>query len=136
MLAEEDDVKVIQTLGKKGGKQLGFFQYKRTSKGVLIDLSIGLATASGKQYLFTPGEWQQILDGVAAGNRQTFGLSKGIPAAQPSLHKQLAAWLPAPTHGHGWNVPIKAAIVAVLENEGTLSLYHGGNAGIQIVLQR
>lgn len=135
-------MKVLQTLGRHGGYQEGIFQYKRTSKGVFIDLSVGQAKG-GSICRFGLSEWSDILKEIARSSHKTFGLSsdgQSKKSAKRTLYKLVSDAVPKPKYGVKWNDSLRAAVCAVLEHEGTIDLYHGplgnGNGHAYISLAR
>jgi len=135
-------LKVLQTLGRHGGGQEGIFQYKRDHLGVMLDLTVGQAAAANHQYLFTDAEWALLLSAIGAAVKTTFRITGDVAAAATGnvLYRMFQVAVPVPAHGFGWNDSVKAAIVAVLEHEGTLDLYHGpvgkGQSWVRIVLSK
>ncbi len=135
-------MKVMQTLGRHAGHQEGIFQYKRTNKGVFVDLTVG-QTQNGKVYRFALSEWSSILKEVAKCSHKTFGLSsdgQSKTTARRTLYQVVSDAVRAPTDGWNWTDSLRAAVCAVLEHEGTIDLYHGplgnGNGHAYISLAR
>lgn len=140
-------MRIMQTLGRHGGAQEGIFQYKRASSGVTIDPSISRASGpSGPKpsIHITTSEWTSILQAIESAPLQTFRItarSAGSPA-QPSqaLHTMIQDAVPSPAAGWNWDDSYKSYVVAVLEHEGGLDLYHGllgaGNPPAIIELKR
>lgn len=135
-------MKVLQTLGRHAGHQEGIFQYKRTSRGVSIDLTVG-QIQNGKVYRFALIEWSAILKEVAKCSHKTFGLSSDGQAkttTKRTLYQVVSDAVPMPIDGWTWTDSLRAAVCAVLEHEGTIDLYHGplgnGNGYAYISLAR
>lgn len=135
-------MKVMQTLGRHAGSQEGIFQYKRTSKGVFIDLTVGRARG-GVVSRFTLREWSGILKAIAQSSHGTFGLSSDGQSKRTSkktLYKLVSDAVPQSKYGVKWTDSLRAAVCAVLEHEGTIDLYHGplgnGNGHAYISLAR
>ncbi|QTW17820.1 hypothetical protein [Comamonas kerstersii] len=134
-------MKVLQTLGRHGGAQEGIFQYSRDKNGVNLDLSIGQATTANKTFVFTSTEWQQLLTHIGKMPLKTFCITTPTSPSpnQQVLYEELEKALPAPGHGQGWHPSVKAAVVAVMEHEGSLDLYHGPlgpKKAVSIILSR
>ncbi len=135
-------MKVLQTLGRKGGAQEGIFQYRRGAAGVLIDASVGQANLNPNRVVLTHGEWRAILDEIQTTNQKTLRLTGQPPFAQApnrSLYHLLRQAVPSPAGGWSWNNSWKAYVCAILEHEGSIDLYHGTigqGVGAHITLKR
>lgn len=131
-------MRIMQTLGRHGGKQEGIFQYKRTSDGVTIDTSISSTTSTSHTYYFTHAEWAQILGAIDTSPKSTFTLT-GAGGTQ-SLYATVAGAVLSPSGGFGWNDSLKSYVCAILEHEGSIDLYHGlvgkGKTPVSISLVR
>jgi len=133
-------MKVLQTLGRHKSKQEGVFQYKRTSKGVFIDASVGHTTSLNQaDILITNAEWAAILDTIEKEQDATFRLSRSnsVTPNPPNqvLYEVLSKAIPSPTN-FKWQDSWKSYICAILEHEGSIDLYHGGVNALFIALAR
>ncbi|MGC8343651.1 hypothetical protein [Pantoea ananatis] len=102
-------MKVLQTLGVYQGQQAGIFQYKRNSEGVVIDPTIGL-NASAEQFTITNDDWQAMVQRLENIGRKVVDLTE--------LKDEIA-------DEFSMNNSEAAAIVAILEHEGTFDHYGG-----------
>ena len=137
-----DAMKVLQTLGRHHPThQEGIFQYKRSTRGVEIDLTVGRTSLSIQEITLTADEWQQILAAIEAAHGQTFRLTRSVTgnAPQNSLYDTISAAVPHPAAGFTWNDSYRACIAAILEHEGAVDHYGGSLGGGEyavIVLHR
>ena len=126
-------MKFVETLGRYHG-QKGVFQYKRSSHGITIDSSIGNANLNPADILITNREWNAILLAIEVAHGESFGLTVGGGAGNPStcLYDLIEQAVPNPTHNWQLNASWKSYVCAILEHEGSLDLYSGGlGQGIQ-----
>lgn len=133
-------MKVMQTLGRHGGVHEGIFKYKRTSAGVEIDTTIGQSNQKGT-WLLSHSEWTMILTTIGAVASTTLRISPSQSGNPPNaaLYDLIGQAIPQPAAGWTWHDSIKACVVAILEHEGSIDLYHGTLGGLHtafICLQR
>ncbi|BBK11100.1 hypothetical protein WP3W18E01_17430 [Raoultella ornithinolytica] len=116
-------MKVLQTLGVHQGGQAGIFQYKRTSEGVIIDPTVGF-NESAEKFTVSSEQWDDMLTRLENIGNKVVNLT--------DLKDEVSDEL-------GLNNSEAAAIVAILEHEGTFDHY-GGVAGrgesVSITLRR
>ena len=138
-------MKILQTIGKHGGRQRGIFQYKRDTRGVEIDLSIGRARLNPSRIRLTNQEWTALLEAIRNSAEQTFRLTVAPHGGGPpnqDLYTLIENAVPHPAasrNWRNWHDSFKAAICAILEHEGSVDLYHGmlgQNASIPICLRK
>lgn len=135
-------MKVLQTLGRhQSTQQEGIFQYKRSTQGVEIDLSVGQTSLPIQQITLTADEWQRILAAIEHAHGQTFRLTRSTTGNAPhnSLYDTISGAVPHPNAGFNWNDSYRACVAAILEHEGTIDHYGGplgGGEHAAIVLHR
>lgn len=119
-------MKIMQTLGRHANKQEGIFQYRRSAKGVLIYTTIGLAASAGK-FVLTHEEWAIILKRIKRNRTKVFRITRSISPKPPksALYELISTAVPKPSAGWSWSDPVRACVVAILEHEGSIDLYHG-----------
>lgn len=106
-------MKVLQTLGEHSAtQQAGIFQYARTKSGVIIDLTVGLS-ANGDKFTISSEDWQGLLETLGEGNK-VFELSD----LRSSIEEHFSL-----------NGSEAAAVVAILEHEGSFDHYGGLKGG-------
>lgn len=116
-------MKVLQTLGGYRGGQAGVFQYKRNSEGVYIDPTIGL-NASAEAFTIPNEDWNEMLSMLENFDRKVRDLTE----IKDAIGEQFSM-----------NNSETAAIVAILEHEGTFDHYGGfigGGDSVSIHLRR
>lgn len=125
-------MRIMQTLGRHGGTQEGIFQYKRSSSSVTIDPSISRTSTSSSpksKIEITTQEWTSILSEIEGMPLRTFRITahSKTSTAQPSqsVYTLISKAVPTPSGGWSWDDSYKSYVVAILEHEGTLDLYHG-----------
>ncbi|MBL0906731.1 hypothetical protein [Pectobacterium carotovorum] len=115
-------MKVLQTLGAHAGGQVGIFQYCRTSEGVYVDPTVGFSSAD--EFTVSHDDWVDLLAYLGGLGYSTFDLSE--------LRDEISDYL---TIGSSE----AAAIVAILEHEGSFDHYggvRGGGVSAAIILRR
>lgn len=114
-------MKFLETLGRYQG-QKGVFQYKRGSNGVTIRWDISNnQTIVPQCAIIYASQWHDILCRIEAANGQTFGLTVGGGAGNPttSLYELISQVLPTQ------NTSVYAYVCAILEHEGSIETYTG-----------
>jgi len=103
-------MKVLQTIGEHAGtQQAGIFQYARTAEGVIIDLTVGLS-ANAQKLMMPHSHWEALLKALSKIKNKVFDMS------------DLRTFI----EGHcGFDGSEAAAVVAILEHEGSFDHYGG-----------
>lgn len=123
-------MKVMQTLGRHANTQEGIFQYRRTGVGVRIDTRIGRAEVGG-EFVLTHDEWTAILKAIRSSSTKVFRITRSNSGKPPkqSLYDLISQAVPTPSKGWNWTDSVRACVVAILEHEGSIDLYHGTLGG-------
>jgi len=118
-------MKIVQTLGKHQGYE-GAFAYRRTSRSVEIDTTINARyKCNPARVRIRNSAWNSFLRLIESQRNETFRITRATAGAQPrqSLHTLIARHFVGNNWAH--NDSIGACIVAILEHEGVVDLYHG-----------
>ena len=108
-------MKVLETLGKHQGRQKGIFQCKRSADGVVIDLSVGRAgKIHDKEFMIPNDDWVRLIVTICEQSRKVFKVNEAL---NPLVKKCFPGFSLTDTG--------VAAIISILEHEGTLDFYHG-----------
>ncbi|MBA8033293.1 hypothetical protein NFJ59_07475 [Citrobacter freundii] len=116
-------MKVLQTLGGYQGGQAGIFQYKRDSKGIVIDPTVGM-NANAEVIEISNEDWSEMIERLENIGKKVVDLTE--------MKQEIAEQL-------GMNNTETAAVVAILEHEGTFDHYGGfigGGDSVSIHLRR
>jgi hypothetical protein len=127
-------MKVLEGLGRSGNSPV-VFQYRRFSGGVEIDMGIGLTQNKGS-YTITAAHWQSILDALRNSTSKLFQLT---PGTQGPANSSLSEILDQVFGAGVLDDSFKACIFSILENEGSVELYHGvagPGQGVQINVRK
>lgn len=102
-------MKYLYTLGRSGG-QPSPFSYQRTRNGVEIK-------GQEEEYSFSHAEWEKIVNAVYGIGVCSITGSQSTSSLRDHIREALS--------GRQINDSEVACIVRILENEGTIELYHG-----------
>ena len=130
-------MKVLQTMGKHAGSQVGVFQYKRTADGVWIDSRISTATTTPFTVCISHEDWNRLLNAIFSSRNKTFALTSAGNIDGQTDSQNIYELIS--TIRGDLNDSVKAAICAILEHEGTIDHYHGpvgGGVTVRLVVIR
>lgn len=119
-------MKVLQTLGAHSKTEhVGIFQYRHFSGGVDLWPSYKLGNRLLNRILITHSQWEAMLQHIAQLNKKHYTLTE--------LKKEIGTGLKGVAGLHTNHGP---AIAAILEHEGAIDHYGGGNAAISLKPER